>query len=363
MKLKMPIVIIFILVQFINIFAQDTLSKQYLVKNYEVFGTKQITIETIEQKLGNHLQQLTEAYEKNNKQLIDSLRNYIAYKIEQLGNFAFVSVSAIRYFSNGKPVYITIDIVDVADKTKRMPFIPLPNDSFIDPDSLLFYWQRYAEIGQPLMENNKIDFSLPCPAFHCLYGFGSLELLPFGKRFSKFVPINKDRLVTILKKDKDPNKRATAAYLLAHLIDGNELVSILLGSINDASSLVRNNVMRVLSEIAMRYPEIQIPLDLIINAINYPSTSDRNKALAVLFSLAGSKKNVPVIKEKAGQILINLLKLKQPNNHLPAYFILKKISDQDFGETNYEAWSRLISKKTFIDMMCYFYKLYVIHFM
>jgi hypothetical protein len=37
---------------------------------------------------------------------------------------------------------------------------------------------------------------------------------------------------------------------------------------------------------------------------------------------------------------LRLLKLEQPNNHDPAYRILRTVSGENFGERDYAAWER-----------------------
>jgi HEAT repeat protein len=154
----------------------------------------------------------------------------------------------------------------------------------------------------------------------------------------------KEKLVEILKGDKNPSNRASAAYLLAHVKNGEDLVQILLPSIYDDSYLVRNNVMRVLSEIGMKHPEIDIPLSLILQAVNFPNVTDRNKSLAILYSLAKRPEMKERIVLQVGNILVELLKLKQPNNHESAWAILKELSGKDFDEYNYGVWSNWVNE-------------------
>ena len=65
--------------------------------------------------------------------------------------------------------------------------------------------------------------------------------------------------------------------------------------------------------------------------------TDRNKALGILSEAVKSNAMKKIVMQQGGEKLINLLKLKQPNNHDLAYLTLKRISDQDFGEYNVSA--------------------------
>jgi hypothetical protein len=102
--------------------------------------------------------------------------------------------------------------------------------------------------------------------------------------------------------------------------------------------------MRVLGEIAEKRKEVPIPVEPIIKALNYPATTDRNKALYILEGLAANPKNKGIIIGQAGSLLIKLLRLYQPNNHDFAYSILKKVSGKNYGERDYKAWEQWIGK-------------------
>ncbi|WP_437757386.1 hypothetical protein [Sorangium sp. So ce1389] len=148
------------------------------------------------------------------------------------------------------------------------------------------------------------------------------------------------------KEDKDPEDRGAAAFLLAHIKDGEKLVSLMLPMLNDPDALVRNNAMRVLMDVAMLHHDVSIPLTPFLKALDGPTTTDRNKAAAVTWGLIdrpeGTKLYAQVIKE-AGPTLLKLLKLEQPNNHDAAYRILKKVSGKDFPERDHAAWEKWLA--------------------
>ena len=66
------------------------------------------------------------------------------------------------------------------------------------------------------------------------------------------------KLASIIKSDMSAQKRASAAYLLAHIEDGRKLVKALLPAVYDPEAKVRNNAMRVLSQVADKHPELGI---------------------------------------------------------------------------------------------------------
>src|SRR5262249_24577025 len=140
-----------------------------------------------------------------------------------------------------------------------------------------------------------------CPAFHCMGGYEHETLRPYGEKFVKGVPDNQDKLVRVLKEDKDPADRAAAAFLLAHVKDGKKLVQWMLAAQSDPASLVRNNATRVLTNVAMFHPEIPLPIAPFLRGLNGPTTTDRNKAVAVLSGLVsrpdGEKLHAEVVRD------------------------------------------------------------------
>lgn len=79
-----------------------------------------------------------------------------------------------------------------------------------------------------------------------------------------------------------------------------------------------------------------------LRLLDSPYTTDRNKALFVLFNSLDSHSK-RIILQKGKVKLLALLRLKQPNNHRISYLLLKKISGKDFGENNSKAWEKWFS--------------------
>jgi hypothetical protein len=103
--------------------------------------------------------------------------------------------------------------------------------------------------------------------------------------------------------------------------------------------------MRVLSQVAEERRHVAIPLDPLLQALDFPATTDRNKSLATIDALASRPEPKRILIREAGPKLIEILKLLQPNNHDYAYSILKKISGKDFGERNYDAWHTWLGRQ------------------
>lgn len=305
----------------------------------DLYGSRQITLEDVRGKLGPRFEELERLISQGEGDAAGKLRDEIEAEIRAMGDFAYVGLSRIGYFREGNPAYYTIDLVDAKDAERRLAFSPEPKGTFEDPEGLLASWHAYEDRVLELLSQGKIGgMASSCPAFHCIVSFDHPDLAKYGETFEARVPARKETLKKILAESGDAQQRAAAAYLLAHIHDGEELLQALLPAIFDPDSTVRNNVLRVLQQMAREQKDLKIPLDPILRALDFPATTDRNKALATLAGLATRPELREEIARRAGETLIEILKLLQPNNHDYAYIILKEISGEEYGERDYDAW-------------------------
>jgi len=82
----------------------------------------------------------------------------------------------------------------------------------------------------------------------------------------------------------------------------------------------------------------EYPVKDLIAALEFPSAEDRNKSAYVLVSLVKSPRYRTAIDKEAVPSLLKLLRLRQANNHDPAYEILKELSGKTFGDRDYKDW-------------------------
>ena len=321
-------------------------SRKPTFKAIDLFGSSQITLEQVNRRVGDKIKKFAEAF-SNGDDAAESIYKEIISDIRGMGKFAYARLGLVSYPPDND-FYITIDLVDEADRARRMSFLPEPTGEISDPENLLALWGEYEAIAFELVRKGELNFVVTkCPALHCLFGFDHPALKKFQEAFDEKIPVNKELLIKILREDKDSDHRTHAAYLLAHTKDATELVRILLPSIADSQSGVRNSMLRVLMYLATG-KDVDIPIEPILKALDYPDTTDRNKTLYILDGLAERAENKPILMKKAGAMLIKILRLWQPNNHDPAFSILKKISGKNFGERDYRAWEKWLSSQTAI---------------
>lgn len=312
------------------------------VRAVDRYGTTRLSADELRRALGATFDRYLVAEKDDERK---TLSTELKARLVELG-FAWGRVSRITYFRQPKnETYVTIDVVEPADRERRMPFGAAPDEDLPDVDGLAAAWDAYETKTLELLGAHALPSEyVPCNAFHCLVGFRHADLAPYGTLFDERVPARRAELLRLLHRAKDEDRRAAAAYLIAHLHDGNEVVAELMPALRDPSSAVRNNAMRVLQDIAHHHPEIAIPVEPVFAALDYPETTDRNKALAIVDGLAERPENRAAIRAH-GRVLLALLALEQPNNHDFAYTILKKVSGESFGERDVAAWERWLSQR------------------
>jgi hypothetical protein len=316
----------------------------------DIYKSNQVTSYDIYKRFNKELNSiamsLLDVGSSNDKNRFEDIANkikYITANIYNMGEFSYVHISPVIYPGDNK-VYFSLDLVDKKDKRRLDVFLNQPKESIPDPDRLLSLWFSYERKGMDLLfKHSDLKEINSCSAYHCLFGFSHPALLRYKNLFDLMVEKNKQQLVTILRRDRDENKRYAAAYLLAHIKNGRELIQILIPSIKDCNAKVRNSVMRVLGSTLTKVKTANFPIEKIIKALDYPAETDRNKALYILQSLSVQPIYAEYIRNHASNEIIAQLKMQQPNLHNTAYQILKKISGKNFDEMNYIAWNKWLN--------------------
>ncbi len=312
----------------------------------DTFGSSRIDAETIQHLYGPQIKEILLAWKNKNAEAYQALMNTTETDLRERFGFAFAKFTLIEYYNNkSNPYFITLDVVEPQDQATRMPFITRPTVTHDDPGHLFKQLDTYFAIGEELDRQGQLDVKdfndLSTKAFHIIYGHHHHLLKPFGTIFKEGVAPHVDELIEIFLSDSDENRRANAAFLLAYMDDGQKLVEILSQRLDDTSSLVRNNALRVMVVIAQCHPEIELPMHKVLEALHYPETTDRNKAAGVMYMIAQKPASLAKYRSVLNQavpVLLKMLALKQPNNHDLAYYILKILAGQDFGEHNLAAW-------------------------
>jgi len=323
-----------------------SLQPQPYISSMGVFGSSRVNETMLRQALGKELDTWLGKGLKGDETALQ-MELELAEKAKKKFDFAVADWTVMQFFEpTDLAIHVTLDVVEKADVSKRMPFKSAPKGEFKDPDGLLSSWRQYEEIALDLVEAGAITPDTEkCPAVHCPFGHTHKKLKPFEKIFSEGVKKNEKVLVEILNQSAQMDDRASAAYLLAYLNEPNKVSSLLIPAIKDSEPLVRNNVLRVLGDIAERNKDVVLPSKPFLEALEFPRSSDRSKAVfVVLMMSSGSQQVREDVLKSSVPALLAMLKGNQPDQRDFSHNILRKVSGKDFPVTDYLAWNNWYQK-------------------
>lgn len=316
-------------------------SEKPYIASLETYGSSRINDVILKETLGKDLQNWLTAGLAGAPDSI-ATENKLAERIKNKFGFASAEWSIIQYFEPGNlALHLTLDVVEKDEAAKRMPFLAAPKDTFKDPGDLIKQWTEYEDTALDLVESGALEPEADsCVAFHCPFGHKHPKLKKWEKIFVDGVKKHSKELADIQSKEKRPEFRAAATYLLAYLKDGRKVVTMMVDRIKDPDATVRNNSLRVLGDIAEFHPEHIIPIKPVLEAFNFPRVSDRSKSiyLAYLLSLNSQEVRDELMKSSV-PTLIQIMGSKQPDHKELAHNILRKISGKDYPVTDSLAWS------------------------
>ncbi len=319
----------------------------------DIFGSDRIDSQQIMSLVGPKINKWVDLWAKqkvNSWDLNDlnaaKIKLEIEEEIKSTYNFAYVLFTGIHYV--GVADFVIIDVVEKDDASRRMPFSPSPINSYTIPKDIFKDLHEYEALGMQLFQQGKLsieDLNDSGGCFHATFGHRHPLLASYLSRFRTIISKYLKDLENIFLYNADDKKRADAVFILAYMEDGIYLVNLLKKGLRDNSPDVRNNIMRVFTLMAKDYPDIVLPLDDIIEALDYPSFFDRNKAVSILWMYIYPIERLDKYREKflkAAPQLIKLLSQKEPNVRDPAYDVLKALSGKDFECHDYSAWKTWI---------------------
>jgi len=318
----------------------------------DLFGTTRFTVEKLLEPVHDRFAEYERLSLADQFEEAAKIQHELETALKQSGGFVFLKFSMIRYFREGDPRYLTIDVVEPADAARRMSFAKPPADATAlpDPDGLLAKYGEYETKGFELLRRHEPieDAASTRELFHCPFGFSHPQLGPYKAVLVDGARKHVDELAAIVQRDKDAQHRAYAIFLLGFTSDGARIVRELIPSCRDENANVRNNAMRVFAEMARNHPEVELPLAPVLDMLDFPETTDRNKAAAVLSALAKKKQLAPEIRERAGKTLVAMLRLQQPNNHDYALMILRDLRGEKaapLAADDYAGWEAWLKEQ------------------
>ncbi len=313
---------------------------QPYIASVDTYGSLRITEANLKSTLGSELNTWFKKGLASDPSAME-LEAKILSRIKKRFGVPYAEWSIIQYAEpTGLALHLTLDVVEAKDLPRRMPFLPEPKESFVDPGGILAQWAEYETTAFALVEAGKIEPETEkCAAMHCPFGHKHEKLKKWEKVFLDGAKKNGPALLEILKRDGSPEHRAAACFVLAYWVDQKKkVVDALLDRIKDPEPLVRNNAIRVLGDIAESHQDVIVPLAPLLPVLDYPRVSDRSKALYAVHVLTQRADVRQELLATQVPVLLRLMQSKQPDHSEIAHNILKKISGKDFPETDLNAW-------------------------
>lgn len=292
-----------------------------------ILAQHQHQIEMIETQISDwFLEKKQGSYQNNQIEQWYDRKQKLLEKIKKTHHFAFVDIQTVHY-PNQKDIFSTLEIIQDQHS---------PRLRFVTQRSRLFHTNNRHDLIQTMIDyqnkamrlflEKKIDYTdQKCPVYHCIVPFNHPTLKPYLNIFNEGIKKDKKTVIDVLTKDKNPDRRAAAAFLIGHINNPNEIIDILSSHIDDPDQGVRNNVLRVIGETIWRAKIHHLNALPYLHLLDSPYVSDRNKALLILNTLADHRERIKQIASNNHGRLERLAALKQPNNHDIAVNILKKI--------------------------------------
>lgn len=319
----------------------------------DVYRSKYMTTEVIRKQFASELRDIVNAQLVNggfgreeNMNKAGRAKQKMIDKLNQDGRYSYINLSQVIY-QNDKNVYITLDVVDKDDASRQFVFDRRKKSRHSDPGGLIKLMHDYLETASDeIFHKGKFPVQNECPVLHCVFGFDDVRLKPYLGKFNVGVRQHKAELIEILLHEENPEWRASAAFLLAHLSDPDEIVNNLTMAINDQDANVRNNAMRVIGSILSKAKIKHFPVKDILKRLDYPAETDRNKASYIILSLiTQNKEYIPVVIKYGSASLIANLRMQQPNLHDNAARILEIIGDKKYGDRDYAKWQAWLDQQ------------------
>jgi hypothetical protein len=322
----------------------DAADAELILGSIDTYGSGRWSTKEVQSQFTDDFRNLVAAMSRRDGDTIRPIQKRILDRVLARGWFPYVEIAAIQSAAPHSRVDFTIDLVEPQDVPRRMPFRRAPTENISDPDGLLGQWTQYERTAFPLAMAGKLEKGDECPVWHCAYTFSDPALVPYLEVFNRGALKHKEALSRIAVEDADQGHRKIALYLLVHAGDATHLVQIIERAMLDPRSEVRNAALRILMMMIPRVPQLRYPVADLVRALDFPATTDRNKAGWALVELARDEETRSYIRAHALPTLLKNLRLEQPINHEPAYELLKLVSGESFGDRDYKAWQTWVAQ-------------------
>lgn len=322
---------------------------QVTLEGVDVYGTSRLTVEDAKARYAKVFADVTRLKGRRAKGADKSAAELLRKTEEQIRTewkFAWARLTWHDFYADGgQRGFITIDVVEPADKAARLNFKKPPTQTLPDPGGLLAEWDRYMELGWSLFKQGQLSVTHDaCLSFFCEWGAQTPELRAYEEKFIAQAKDHKDALVKVMRGDKAAAKRANAVYLLSYLPDANESSKLLADALDDPEADVRGAALRVYADYAVHHKSVFLPIMKLQASVDFPTADDRKKAMAVVAGMASNADHKRFLITKVGRRMLNLLQSQQPGMGDTAWAALGILSGESFDRRDTVSWERWLER-------------------
>ena len=221
-------------------------------------------------------------------------------------------------------VYVGIE----ETSSPRVEYRAAPTESTVLVPEVLTSYRALADAG--LEAATRGELTEDGSAGHALADYPPARAIQ--EKFLIYVEQHGETLRQVLYTSADAEHRAAAAMVLGYAQDKARIVPDLERAVLDPDADVRNNAARalwVIAQYADRQPELEITIraDPFIDMLNSVVFTDRNKGLAMVWSLTASREPTLLgdLRERALPSLIEMCRWKNAGHAYPACRILERM--------------------------------------
>jgi hypothetical protein len=312
----------------------------------DVYRSASVTSEWLEREHGELLALLLDAVRRNRIEELGPRLAELRASVDREGDFVYRDFGFTTSFdADTNRIFLMFDLLERGDSAARLGGLRAAPSGRVDATrAAAAEWQRYERHAFTLVQSRRLSPQVAtCPVHHCLLGFDHPELTAYAASFDALAAQLTDALVETVQEDADADNRAAALFVLGHVDDADVLLAAATYALDDPASGVRNNALRVLAQLAGALSgaphALPLPVDRVLRALDDPASSVRNKAAVLAAHLAAEPAHRAAVLEH-GDTLLRLLRLRQLNNHEPAFAALRALSGEAFDARDYAAWER-----------------------
>lgn len=320
---------------------------RYELADVEVYGSSRLKSEEVVSRHGEAIRHMLARQGSTSKAVqaqAEGMRAALEKAVKAESGAGYLKVQIVdegRSESGAVKALLLLDVIDKEDMDRRYPFHAAPTGSVKDVSGLLERWSSYEAIGRNHALSGAGDLKRKvCPAFYCPEGGGNPEMSAAETAFVEAVPGYKQLLLQILREDSEGANRARALFLLTYLPDAADVTALVSFGLTDPDVRVREAAVTIFNDLALHRRDVPLPFRDLVKLLDYPDSSDRQRALALMMSLMDNEQYRPLIFGPPADQVLRLLRSKHPGIRQMAHTFLTLLSGEAHKAEDIEAWDK-----------------------